>query len=87
MPDMTGKIIVTNTVTEKDVEMLKRRGEYSVTTTPDSTEGLLGRRNEQSRFLSGKRPEDLEEKSFRVINKVNLKPRVEYLNGLTKLRL
>lgn len=89
MPDdMTGKTIVTNTVTEKDVEMLKKIGvSILVTTTPGFNGRSFGTNVIEAILvsISGKRPEDMEEKEFfELLNKVNLKPRVEYLNGLTE---
>lgn len=86
--DMTGKTIVTNTVTEQDIKMLKDSGvSILVTTTPEFDGRSFGTNVIEAILVSasGKRPEELKEKDFfELIEKVNLKPRVEYLNGLTE---
>jgi len=85
IPDrLDGKVILTNTVTDSDVEELKDRGvEWLVTTTPEM-DGRSFATNVIEALLvsiSGKRPEELsEEDYFDLIEKADLKPRVVKLN-------
>jgi hypothetical protein len=84
MPDrLENKIIVTNTVTEEDVEFLKYRGvEMLVTTTPELDGRSFGTNVMEALLVSasGKRPEDLSEQDYYdMLEKLDFKPRIEYL--------
>jgi hypothetical protein len=84
MPDrLENKIIVTNTVTEEDVEFLKCRGvEMLVTTTPELDGRSFGTNVMEALLVSasGKRPEDLSEQDYYdMLEKLDFKPRIEYL--------
>lgn len=80
---MEGKIIVTNTVTVEDVEMLKRRGvKILVTTTPEWDGRSFGTNVMEALLVSasGKKPQELtEQEYFMLIDRLGFKPRVEYL--------
>lgn len=82
--DMVGKIIVTNTVTSDDVKMLKERGlSMLVTTTPELDGRSFGTNVIEAVLvsISGKKPDELSEKDYyEILEKLDLKPRVEYLN-------
>lgn len=86
--DMFGKIIVTNTVTYEDVQLLKARGvSLLVTTTPEWDGRSFGTNVIEAVLVSmtGKKPEELCEKDyFDMLDKLDFKPRIEYLNtGVT----
>jgi hypothetical protein len=81
MPDdLKGKIVLTNTVTEKDVDELRKRGvKMLITTTPDFQGRSFGTNVVEAALLAllGKKwadvtPEDYE----RVLHELHLKPRV-----------
>ncbi|CUH96438.1 hypothetical protein P22_2528 [Propionispora sp. 2/2-37] len=84
MPDtLNNKIVITNTVTAQDIELLRERGvTMLVTTTPDMggrsygtniLEGILV-------ALSGKPPGTLSVQEYEnILDKINIKPRVETL--------
>ena len=81
MPDdLKGKIVLTNTVTEKDVDELRKRGVKTlITTTPDFQGRSFGTNVVEAALLAllGKKwadvtPEDYE----RVLHELHLKPRV-----------
>mgnify|MGYP006276290665 CR=1 FL=1 len=84
--DVSGKAILTNTVTEKDVEMLKERGlNILITTTPDLNgrsfgtnvmEGVLVSLAQKE--LAELNPEDYEQ----LIDEIGFTPRVEVLNQI-----
>lgn len=81
---LDGKVILTNTVTDKDVADLKAKGvSYLVTTTPEM-EGRSFATNVIEALLvsiSGKRPEELTKKDyFDLIEKAKIKPSVRKLN-------
>jgi hypothetical protein len=85
MPDdLNGKIVLTNTVTEKDVGELRKRGvKMLVTTTPDFQGRSFGTNVVEAALLAllGKTwdevtPDDYE----RVLHELHLKPRVVNLN-------
>lgn len=82
--DMTGKVIVTNTVTVEDVQMLKSRGlEILITTTPEFDGRSFGTNVLEAILVSvsGKHPGELTEQDYyEILDKLSLKPRVEYLN-------
>ena len=84
MPDkLPGKIIITNTVTEKDVEMLKNCGvNILVTTTPEFNGRSFGTNVIEAILvcMSGKKPEQLNADDFYdLIQQAGFKPRIEYL--------
>jgi hypothetical protein len=81
MPDdLTGKIVLTNTVTEKDVDELRKRGvKLLITTTPDFQGRSFGTNVVEAALLAlvGKKwsevtPDDYEH----VLHELHLKPRV-----------
>jgi hypothetical protein len=82
--DMSGKIIVTNTTTKEDVELLKGRGVKTlVTTTPRMGDRSFGTNVLQSLIvaISGMRPENMKWDDYSVwIKKLDLKPSIEELN-------
>lgn len=86
MPDnMEGKIVVTNTVTEKDVKELKQNGAKLLITTTPELDGRSFGTNVIEAILTailGKRPEEILEDDYgRLIDDVGFIPRVEYLNN------
>ncbi len=82
-PALPGKIIITNTVTASDVEMLRQRGvAILVTTTPEMDGRSFGTNVMEGVLISilGKsaaevRPEDYDD----LLDRMGFKPRVEYL--------
>lgn len=80
--DMTDKIVVTNTITEKDVIELKARGvRMLVTSTPELDGRSFGTNVMEAivACLAGKPPDELGAEGFRKIFKdVGIKYRVEY---------
>ena len=85
MPDdLSGKIVLTNTVTEKDVDELRKRGvKMLITTTPDFQGRSFGTNVVEAALLAllGKKwsevtPDDYE----RVLHELHLKPRVVELS-------
>ncbi len=85
MPEsLPGRSIITNTVTEEDIEELKRMGVSTlVTTTPEMDGRSFGTNVLEGLLvaLSGKRPEDLTDEDINgLLDKLNFKPRVEVLN-------
>ncbi len=84
MPDdLTGKIIITNTVTDRNIKDLKARGVKTlVTTTPN-----LGGRSYGSNVIQavivaslGKKPETISDEDYLTMTeKLGFKPRVEQL--------
>ncbi len=85
MPDdLAGKIIITNTLTEKDVEELRRRGvRMIVTPSPNLAGRSFGTNVVQAVLVavSGRRPEALTPQDYLdLMQRVGFKPRVEILN-------
>ncbi|MCX6645720.1 MAG: quinate 5-dehydrogenase [bacterium] len=82
--DMSGKIIVTNTTTKEDVELLKGRGVKTlITTTPRMGDRSFGTNVLQSLIvaISGMRPENMKWDDYSAwIKKLDLKPSIEELN-------
>lgn len=82
--NMLGKMIVTNTATLEDVEMLRNRGVATlVTTTPEWDGRSFGTNVIEAILVSatGKKPRDLTEADYYgILDKLDFKPRVEYLN-------
>lgn len=86
MPEsMKDKIIITNTVTARDIEDLKSRGvKMLITTTPEFDGRSFGTNVMEALLISliGKRPEDINYSDYEeMLRKLNFTPRVEYLNG------
>lgn len=84
MPEkMEGKIIITNTITSKDIEELTKRGvELLVTTTPEFNGRSFGTNVMEAVIvaLSKKKPEDMDNKDYnQMLDKLGFRPRVEYL--------
>lgn len=89
MPEkLNQKIVITNTVTEKDVELLRERGvKLLVTTTPEFNGRSFGTNVIEAIFvcLSGKKPEMLDRDDYyKLIQQVDFKPRIVYFNGFDK---
>lgn len=82
---MDGKIVITNTVTSKNVQDLKNRGvQYLITTTPQFQGRSFGTNVYQGTLvaISGKKPEELGEQDYLdLIKKTGFKPRIEKLNN------
>jgi hypothetical protein len=81
MPDrLDGKIVLTNTVTEGDIDDLRKRNvRLLVTTTPDFGGRSYGTNVVEAVLLAllGKRWEDVTESDYRrLLDKLHLKPRV-----------
>ncbi len=81
MPDdLKGKIVLTNTVTEKDVDELRKRGvKMLITTTPDFEGRSFGTNVVEAALLAllGKKWEDVRPEDYeRVLHELNLRPRV-----------
>jgi hypothetical protein len=81
MPErLDGKIVLTNTVTEKDVDELRKRGvKMLVTTTPDFQGRSFGTNVVEAALLAllGKKWEDVTPADYeRLLKELNLKPRV-----------
>jgi len=82
---MNGKIVITNTVTSKNVQDLKDRGvQYLITTTPQFQGRSFGTNVYQGTLvaISGKKPEELGEQDYLdLLKKTGFKPRIEKLNN------
>ncbi len=86
MPDdLSGKIVLTNTVTEKDVDELRKRGvKMLITTTPDFQGRSFGTNVVEAALLAllGKKWSDVTPDDYeRVLHELHLKPRVVSLSG------
>jgi hypothetical protein len=87
MPDrLDGKLILTNTVTERDVDELRVRGAARlVTTTPDFGGRSFGTNVIEAALLAllGKRPEDVSAEDYeRLLGRLALRPRVVELQAV-----
>ncbi len=82
--DMTGKSIITNTVTEDDIAELKRRGISTlITTTPEMEGRSFGTNVVEALLVTllGKHPDDIEDREIdEILDRLNFKPRIEVLN-------
>ncbi len=82
--DMRGKIVITNTVTREDVELLRERGtKMLVTSTPEWEGRSFGVNVLEASLVavSGRRPEELSREDYeRMLKEMGWKPRVEVLN-------
>jgi hypothetical protein len=87
MPDdgIAGKIIITNTVTEEDVQWLKQLGAGTlITTTPEMDGRSFGTNVMEGLIVAllGKAPDDITDQEINeVLDRLNFKPRVEILNS------
>jgi len=85
MPDdLNGKIVLTNTVTEKDVDELRKRGvKMLITTTPDLQGRSFGTNVVEAALLAllGKKWDEVTPGDYEgVLHELHLKPRVIDLN-------
>jgi hypothetical protein len=85
MPDdLNGKMVLTNTVTEKDVDELRKRGvKMLITTTPDFQGRSFGTNVVEAALLAllGKKWDEVTPADYeRVLHELHLKPRVIELN-------
>ena len=82
--DMTGKIILTNTVTRDDVEDLRRRGVKTlITTTPELQGRSFGTNVMEATLLAilKKKPDEVTPQDYlAMLKRLDFKPRVERLN-------
>lgn len=82
--DMTGKIILTNTVTKDDVEDLRRRGVKTlITTTPELEGRSFGTNVMEATLLAmlKKKPEEVSPQDYLdLLKRLDFRPRVERLN-------
>ncbi|MCD4783731.1 MAG: quinate 5-dehydrogenase [Candidatus Eremiobacteraeota bacterium] len=81
---LEGRIIVTNTVTQTDVETLKKKGvRYLITTTPEIEGRSFGTNVLEAAFISiiGKKWEDITGEDYLdLIERLELKPGIRELN-------
>lgn len=85
MPDdMRGKSVITNTVTEEDIEDFRARGVSTLITTTPEMEGRSFGTNVMEGLivcLLGKRPEDVTDDDInQMLDRLDFKPRIEVLN-------
>jgi hypothetical protein len=84
LPDMSGKIIVTNTTTARNVEELQERGVHLLVTTTPRLEGRSFGTNvieAALRCLVDKRDDQITAEDFMdLIERIPLKPQIEILN-------
>lgn len=81
--DLQGKVIITNTVTQNDLEMLRERGvDVLVTTTPELNGRSFGTNVMEGVLISllGKKEDEVTAADYsRLLDRLQLKPRIEYL--------
>lgn len=86
--DMKGKAIITNTVTEEDVNQLKARGVgLFVTTTPEFNGRSFGTNVMEGvvvALLKASKKEGTLDEYEEILNILDLRPRIEYLNKIGK---
>ncbi|HHY33015.1 MAG TPA: quinate 5-dehydrogenase [Firmicutes bacterium] len=85
MPDdLTGKVIITNTVTRDDVEAFRKRGVKTLVASTPEIEGRSFATNVMDAVfvaLTGRRPEEFTPSDYLdLIRRLEMKPRVETLN-------
>ncbi|MCD6309337.1 MAG: quinate 5-dehydrogenase [Candidatus Eremiobacteraeota bacterium] len=84
--DLSGMIVITNTVTPADIkDLAERDAMYLVTTTPEFGGRSFGTNVLEAVLVSllGKAPDDIIPEDYNnLINKLGLKPRIEELNPL-----
>jgi hypothetical protein len=84
MPErLDGKIIVTNTVTQEDVEMMKEKGvKMLITTTPNINGRSFGTNVMEGVLvaIAGKKQEEMTTQDYdELLDKIGFEPRIEYL--------
>jgi hypothetical protein len=84
MPErLDGKIIVTNTVTQEDVEMMKEKGvKILITTTPNINGRSFGTNVMEGVLVAvaGKKQEEMTPQDYdELLDKIGFEPRIEYL--------
>ncbi|NLS44263.1 MAG: quinate 5-dehydrogenase [Firmicutes bacterium] len=83
--DLSGKIIITNTVTRDDVEAFRSRGVKTLVVSTPEFEGRSFATNVIDAVLvalTGRRPEDFEPSDYLdVITELEFRPRIEVLNA------
>ncbi|ABY93984.1 MULTISPECIES: hypothetical protein [Thermoanaerobacter] len=84
MPErLDGKIIVTNTVTQEDVEMMKEKGvKMLITTTPNINGRSFGTNVMEGVLVAvaGKKQEEMTPQDYdELLDKIGFEPRIEYL--------
>ncbi|MBE3593307.1 MAG: quinate 5-dehydrogenase [Thermoanaerobacter sp.] len=84
MPErLDGKIIVTNTVTQEDVEMMKEKGvKILITTTPNINGRSFGTNVMEGVLvaIAGKKQEEMTTQDYdELLDKIGFEPRIEYL--------
>lgn len=84
-PDLSGKIILTNTVTESDLRELAARGVKTlITTTPDLSGRSFGTNVMEALLVafSGRRPEEMTAGDYHeLLERLRLKPRILELDS------
>jgi len=82
--DMSGKSIITNTVTAEDVDMLRKRGLSTlITTTPEMDGRSFGTNVMEALIVAllKKMPEEITDDEINeLLDRLNFKPRIEVLN-------
>ena len=82
--DMSGKSIITNTVTAEDVDMLRKRGLSTlITTTPEMDGRAFGTNVMEALIVAllKKMPEEITDDEINeLLDRLNFKPRIEVLN-------
>ena len=82
--DLAGKVVLTNTVTPADVQLLKQRGaQCLVTTTPNLGGRSFGTNVMEAVLvaLAGKRPEELQVSDYEYwLDQMGFEPRVEWFS-------
>jgi hypothetical protein len=82
---MSGKSIITNTVTAEDVDMLRKRGLSTlITTTPEMDGRSFGTNVMEALIVAllKKMPEEITDDEINgLLDRLNFKPRIEVLNA------
>jgi hypothetical protein len=82
--DLTGKIILTNTVTPADIEDLQKRGvKFLITTTPEMNGRSFGTNVMEATLIAllNKRPDMITSQDYLdLLDKLDFQPRIEALN-------
>lgn len=83
-PRLDGKMIITNTVTQADIDELKARGVTMLVTTTPNIEGRSFGTNVMEALLvalAGKRPDQMRPEDYLdLLNRLEFRPRLERLN-------
>jgi len=82
--DLTGKVIITNTVTKDDVEAFRKRGVKTLVASTPEIEGRSFATNVMDALfvaLTGRRPENFTPSDYLdILNRLEMKPSVQTLN-------